>query len=237
MTRIFPAIDIMDGCCVRLTEGFEETKKQYELSPIDMARLYESKGAEYIHIVDLDAAFNKGDNYKVVKEIASNTSLKIEFGGGIRTTAQVEELLNLGVSQLIIGSMAVKNPDLVYRWINDFGANSIVIGADVRNGYIAINGWNDLSDLSLIEFINQYKNASAKKFLCTDISKDGKLEGSAIELYKELKVKFPELDFLASGGVTTLDEILELRSMSMYGIIVGKAIYEGGMDLDKLFKK
>ena len=235
MTRIFPAIDIMNGSCVRLTEGREDSKKKYELNPLEMAQLYESKGAEYLHIVDLDAAFNKGNNYNLIKEIVEKTSLKIELGGGIRTTSQAEQLLNLGVSQLIIGSMTVKDPDLVCEWITDFGADKIIVGADVRDGFIAINGWKDLSEISLDEFIETFQRASAKRFLCTDISKDGKLQGSAIDLYKELNEKFPKLDFIASGGVTTLDEINKLKAMNMYGIIVGKAIYEGGMDLDKLF--
>lgn len=235
MTHIFPAIDIINGSCVRLTEGAENTKKDYGISPLDMAKKYEDAGAEYLHIVDLDAAFGRGNNYGIVSEIVNQTSLKVELGGGIRTTDQAEETLNLGVSQIIIGSTAIKNPELVFRWIADFGSERIVIGADTLNGNIAINGWKDISNKSLSEFIKDYQEAYAQKFLCTDISKDGKLQGSAIELYKRLQNEFPKAQFLASGGVTTIEEINELRDMEMYGIIVGKAIYEGRIELDKLF--
>ncbi len=235
MTKIFPAIDIMNGHCVRLTEGLEESQKRYDSSPLEMAIRYEEYGAENVHIVDLDAAFNKGNNYDVVREIIECTSLNIEIGGGIRTTSQVDELLSLGVSQVIVGSTAVKKPDVVKNWIHTFGADSIVIGADTKDGKIAINGWKDVSDVSLVSFIQDYAVASAQKFLCTDISKDGKMQGSSRSLYKELQVSFPTLDFLASGGVSSLQEIKELKAMNMYGIIVGKAIYEGIIPLENLF--
>ena len=235
MTHIFPAIDIMNGSCVRLVEGQHDSQKDYGIKPIDMAMKYQDLGATHLHIVDLDAAFGKGNNYALVQEIVENTHLKIELGGGIRTTHQAKQILDLGVSQLIIGSTAVKNPDLVKQWISDFGTEQIVVGADSLNGRIAINGWEELSEITLDDFIIDYQRASATKFLCTDISKDGKLQGSAIDLYKRLQMKFPEVKFLASGGVTTLEEIEELKEMEMYGIIVGKAIYENAIDLEKLF--
>jgi phosphoribosylformimino-5-aminoimidazole carboxamide ribotide isomerase len=235
MSRIFPAIDIMNGLCVRLTEGREEAQTKYDVSPLEMAKRYEASGAKYLHIVDLDAALNKGNNYNLVKQIVKNTSLKIELGGGIRSTNQVDEILDLGVSQIIIGSTAVKNPNLVKEWIVDFGPQKIVIGADTKDGKIAINGWKELSALTLYEFISNFSEASAQKFLCTDITKDGKLQGSAVELYSDLQKWFPKLDFIASGGVSTLEEVNELRRMKMYGIIVGKAIYEGAINLEKLF--
>jgi phosphoribosylformimino-5-aminoimidazole carboxamide ribotide isomerase len=237
MTQIFPAIDIINGSCVRLTEGAEDSKKDYGISPLEMALQYEDAGAEYLHIVDLDAAFGNGNNYNIVSKIAQKTALKIQLGGGIRTTDQAEKIFNLGVSQIIIGSTAIKKPDLVCRWLEDFGPEKIVIGADTIEGRIAINGWKELSKKSLTDFITEFHRASAQKFLCTDISKDGKLGGSAIELYKKLKEEFPRAQFLASGGVTTLEEIEELKSMNIYGIIVGKAIYEGRIELSKLFQK
>jgi len=236
MTRIFPAIDIMNGSCVRLVEGQHNSRKDYGIKPLDMALKYQDLGAEYLHIVDLDAAFGEGNNYEVVEEITKKTNLKIELGGGIRTTDQAKQILDLGVSQLIIGSTAIKNPDLVKEWLNDFGSEKIVIGADSLDGRIAINGWKELSETTLDDFIADYQEASATTFLCTDISKDGKLAGSAIELYKRLQEKFPAAKFLASGGVTTLEEIKELVDMDMYGIIVGKAIYEARIDLKKLFE-
>ena len=235
MTQIFPAIDIMNGSCVRLVEGQHDSRKDYGIKPLEMAMKYQDLGAKNLHIVDLDAAFGKGNNYTQISEIVSKTTLNIELGGGIRTTDQAKQTLDLGVSQLIIGSAAVKNPDLVKKWISDFGAERIVVGADSLDGRIAINGWEKLSDVTLDEFIVDYQEASAVKFLCTDISKDGKLQGSAIDLYQRLQSDFPKAKFLASGGVTTLAEIEELVAMDMYGIIVGKAIYEGAIDLEKLF--
>lgn len=233
---ILPAIDIINGRCVRLTEGDPNRQKSYEVSPIMMAEIYEKAGATHLHIVDLDAALSQGNNIEAISEIITNTNLKIEIGGGIKSKSQVEKWLDLGAWRVIIGSAAVKNSAEVKSWIADFGSDKIVIGADTKDDQIMVQGWQATSKLKLEDFVDDYVKSGAQTFLCTDISKDGKLQGSAIQLYRKLMKDFPQTDFIASGGVSTLNEIGILQKMEVGGIIVGKAIFESAINLEKLFK-
>lgn len=232
---ILPAIDIINGQCVRLTEGDPEQQTSYKMSPVHRAETYKNHGATHVHIVDLDAALSQGNNISTIQEIINNTDLKVEIGGGIKTKAQVEQWLDLGAWRVIIGSAAVKNPREVKSWIQDFGADKIVIGADTKNDEIMVQGWQATSHIKLNDFIADYVGSGAQKFLCTDITKDGKLEGSSIELYRSLMKQFSTADFIASGGVSSLDEIRDLKQMKVESIIVGKAIFESAIDLNELF--
>ena len=234
MTKIYPAIDIINGACVRLTEGKEALQTNYHVSPLEMARLYQDAGAKYVHIVDLDAALGNGNNQDIIKEIIIETDLKIQLGGGIRSHKQIESLLQLGVERIIIGSHAVKQKAETKQWIKNFGSNTIVIGADVSQGQIVIDGWKHKTTESIIEFVQEYVGSGAQNFLCTDISKDGKLEGASKDLYVQLMTQFPKAGFLVSGGIHTLSEIQEYINMDMEGIIIGKAIYEGKMAIHEI---
>ena len=244
MTNIFPAIDIINVQCVRLTEGKPALKKVYEKTPLEMAKVFANSGAEYLHIVDLDSALNQGNNSAVIKEVIEESSLKIQVGGGIKTEKQIRELLDLGVKQVVIGSLAVKNKSLVGEWLQIFGLDKIVIAADIDNGNISINGWKNRSDETLFDFIKNYQDLVKEsipnaiqsiRFLCTDISKDGRLEGTAMDLYKEISTKIPDVSIIASGGITSLNEIQQIKDLGMYGMIIGKAIYENRISLSKIF--
>jgi phosphoribosylformimino-5-aminoimidazole carboxamide ribotide isomerase len=235
MIRILPAIDIIDGKCVRLTKGDYNTKKVYDTEPLEMAKQYEDCGIEQIHIVDLDGAKSAHPvNLKIVESIKNKTSVKVEFGGGIKTDQAISDCNNAGVDQFIIGSLAVKDPDKVKKWISHKGADRFVIGADVSEGHIAINGWQEASEVKLDAFIYDYKEAGAIYFLCTDISKDGMLQGSSKELYKELITNSPTIKLIASGGVTSLEEVEELHSIGCDAAIIGKAIYENRISLEEM---
>ena len=244
MTNIFAAIDIINGQCVRLTEGNPTLKNVYERTPLEMAKVFANSGAEWLHIVDLDSALNQGNNSETIKEIIEESSLKIQVGGGLKTEKQIRELLDLGVKQIVIGSMAVKNKALVGDWLQVFGLDKIVIAADIDNGNISINGWKDRSDESLFDFIKNYQDLVKEsvpnaiqqiRFLCTDIAKDGRLEGTAMDLYKEISAKVPDVSIIASGGITSLDEIQQIKDLGMYGMIIGKAIYENRISVSKIF--
>jgi phosphoribosylformimino-5-aminoimidazole carboxamide ribotide isomerase len=236
-TKIYPAIDIINGQCVRLTKGDYDSVKVYDSDPIEMSKRFEDAGAKYIHVVDLDAAKNpENNNRKLIAEIIQSTGLLVQTGGGIRQEADVIELLDIGADRLIIGSVAVTKRDEVYDWISNFGGNRIVIGADVKDRMIATHGWLKVSDEKISDFIESYMEYGASTFLCTDISRDGMLSGSSIDLYTELMQKFPDINLLASGGVTSIDEVETLKKMGMEGIIIGKAIYEGKIQVSDLFK-
>ncbi|HOY11981.1 MAG TPA: 1-(5-phosphoribosyl)-5-[(5-phosphoribosylamino)methylideneamino]imidazole-4-carboxamide isomerase [Saprospiraceae bacterium] len=235
MTQILPAIDMIGGRCVRLTKGDYDTEKVYHSSPVEMAKAFEDAGAKYIHLVDLDAAKGQGNNLQSIYDIAHQTSLAIEMGGGIRNRATLEQVFENGVSRAIIGSLAVKNPEEVFKWVQDFGTERIVIGTDVHNEYIATEGWYHTSDQHIDDFISAYMQAGATLFLCTDIAKDGMLQGLATDLYKRLMEKHPGIGLIASGGVAQLSDVEEVVEMGMYGVVVGKAIYEGKITLPALF--
>jgi len=233
--RILPAIDLIDGQCVRLTRGDYDTKKVYHKNPVEMAKQFEDAGMKNLHIVDLDGAKEQyPKNLKIVEEITNKTDLIIEFGGGVKSEEALKDVFQAGVDQVIVGSLAVKNPDRVQNWLSEFGSDRFVIGADVDGGKIAINGWQEKSDQGITAFISNYVNYGASYFLCTDISKDGMLEGSAINLYKEIISDFNEIKLIASGGVSTIDEIEILNSIGCDAVIVGKALYEGHIELSEL---
>jgi phosphoribosylformimino-5-aminoimidazole carboxamide ribotide isomerase len=233
--KIIPAIDIIEGKCVRLTQGDYARKKVYHEHPVDVAKSFEGAGIAYLHLVDLDGAkAGRVVNWKVAEAIASQTKLKLDFGGGIKTQEDVETLLGLGVNQVNIGSMAVKDPDTVKRWISDFGKDRIILSADVKNEMIAVNGWQENAAISIIKFLKDYVQHGIEYVTCTDISTDGMLTGPNFELYKKLLLNFPQLHLNASGGVSSMEDIRELRRIGVDGVIVGKAIYEGRIAVGEL---
>ncbi len=231
---IIPAIDIIDGKCVRLTQGDYAQKKVYNENPLEVAKEFEAAGLKRLHLVDLDGA-KSGHivNYKVLESIAKNTSLTIDFGGGVKTDEDIQLAFNSGAAQITGGSIAVKNPQIFESWIKKHG-DKIILGADVKDEKIATNGWLENSGIDLWEFLNDYVAKGVKYTVCTDISKDGALQGTATELYKKMILKFPSLHVIASGGVTTLQDLKDLKIAGCYGAIVGKAIYEGRIKLEEL---
>lgn len=206
--EIIPAIDIIDGKCVRLTEGDYAQKTIYNESPLEIAKSFADAGVKRLHLVDLDGAkAGKVTNWKVLESIASNTSLIIDFGGGIKTETDLKLVYESGASLATIGSLAVKDPDLFASWIAQYGADKFLLGADVKGEYIAIGGWLQVSEETIIQFIEKYIEKGIKQLFCTDISKDGKLEGPSLELYTKIVRQFPDLHFIASGGVSSMDDI------------------------------
>ncbi len=235
--KIIPAIDIIQGKCVRLTKGDYSTKKVYNENPLEVAKAFEAQGIKHLHLVDLDGAkSNSIVNGSVLESIAKNTNLSIDFGGGIKTIEQVKLAFSLGANQITVGSVAVKNPALVYDWIEEFGASNIILGADVNNRKIAVNGWQELTELELNNYIEGYLSKGIKSVICTDISKDGMLKGSSVGLYKELLTEFPGLQLIASGGVSSIQELDQLKRIGLNGVIIGKAIYENKITLKQLAK-
>lgn len=233
--KIIPAIDIIDGQCVRLAQGDYTQKKVYETDPVAVARTFEEAGLEYLHLVDLDGAKQgKVTNWKVVEAICTSTSLKVDFGGGIKTKTEIRQLLELGVKQVNLGSVAIKEPEKVSIWVDEFGADKIILSADVREERIAISGWTETSSLSIQDFISNYQKIGITYVTCTDISKDGMLTGPNVELYAKLLTQFPSLKLIASGGVSSLDDLKQLKAAGLFGAIVGKAIYEGRVSLTEL---
>lgn len=237
--RIIPAIDIIDGKCVRLTKGDYNTKKIYNENPLEVAKEFEAAGIQYLHVVDLDGAkASQIINYKVLEEIASKTNLKIDFGGGLKSDKDLEIAFNSGASQITGGSIAVKNPTIFESWIAKFGAEKIILGADfypdTKGGKIATNGWQVESDLVLIPFIQLYQTKGIHYVICTDISKDGMLQGPSFEIYQEILSETANLKLIASGGISTFDEIPKLAAIGCEGVIIGKAIYENKISLKQL---
>jgi len=233
--KIIPAIDIINGKCVRLTKGDYSTKKIYNENPLEVAKSFESIGIKYLHLVDLDGAkSNTIINGKVLEKIATKTSLRIDFGGGIKTIESAKMAFELGAKQITVGSVAANNPKMVYEWIQKFGADKIILGADVSNGKIAINGWQEIANLKLNSYIKSYLAKGIQTVICTDISKDGMLKGSSKELYQQLLSIFPKLKLIASGGVTSLQELDKLKKTGLDGAIIGKAIYENRITLKQL---
>lgn len=226
--QIIPAIDIIDGKCVRLTEGDYSQKKIYNEHPLEVAKQFEDVGLSRLHLVDLDGA-KEGSvkNWKVLETIAGKTSLIIDFGGGIKKENDVEIVFNSGAALATVGSIAVKDETEFVKWLLIFGADKFLLGADVKEEKIAINGWQKKTDIGIYDFIEKYINNGVKQIFCTDVSKDGKLEGPAIELYKNIIQKFPELYFIASGGVSSIKDLVDLELIGCKAAIIGKAIYEG----------
>jgi phosphoribosylformimino-5-aminoimidazole carboxamide ribotide isomerase len=234
---IIPAIDIIDGKCVRLTQGDYNQKKEYNNNPLEVAKSFEDAGIKKLHLVDLDGAKQKKIvNYKVLENIAQNTDLQIDFGGGVQSDEDIELAFNCGASQVTGGSIAVKNPSLFENWFKKYGSEKIILGADVRNNMIAISGWEEKTELEIFNFLAGHLNKGIQYVICTDVSKDGLLNGTSTELYKEIQQKFPKLKLIASGGVSNIEDLKELKNIGVYGAIVGKAIYEGRISLQELSK-
>lgn len=239
--RIIPAIDIIDGKCVRLTKGDYETKKIYNENPLEVAKQFEASGIEYLHLVDLDGAKAKHIvNYRVLEQIASKTKLKIDFGGGLKSNEDLHIAFNSGAKQITGGSIAISNPDIFEGWLAKYGRAKIMLGADSKEGNIAINGWQKTSNRAVIPFIQGYQKKRIQYVVCTDISKDGMLDGPSIDLYKtilkECSNSSPDqsIKLIASGGVTTIDDVENLERIGCEGIIIGKALYENRINLKQL---
>ncbi len=227
MIELIPAIDIIDGKCVRLTQGQYNSSKVYADDPLDMAHRFADSGCKRLHLVDLDGAKSQHIvNYRVLERIATQTGLTIDFGGGIKTTADAEIAFNSGAAMITGGSIAVKNPDLFLYWVEKYGSDKIILGADARNGKIAVQGWTDSSDLDVIKFVDSYHNKGVSQVISTDISQDGTLQGPSIELYRQL-LQIEGLYVIASGGVGEMSHIEKLDRAGVPAVIVGKAIYEG----------
>jgi phosphoribosylformimino-5-aminoimidazole carboxamide ribotide isomerase len=237
MIELIPAIDIIDGKCVRLTKGDYNNKKIYNENPLTVAQDFEKQGFRRLHIVDLDGAkSNHIVNVDVLRRITSETNLIVDFGGGIKTDNDIELAFQNGASMVTIGSIAVTQPELFVSWIDKYGPERIILGADVRNGKISINGWKEDSTEELLPFLKYYIDKGINKVLCTDISKDGMLQGTAIELYKNVMKEYPSLQLIASGGVSCLSDIIELEKNGIPAVVFGKAIYEGKINLNELWE-
>jgi len=237
MIEIIPAIDIIDGKCVRLTQGDYDTKKVYNEDPVEVAKMFEAAGVRRLHTVDLDGAKSQHViNHKTIQKIAEHTSLVIDFGGGIKTDEDIDIAFESGASMVTVGSIAVKNPELFTSWVEKYGAEKIILGADVKNGLISINGWKEEGDNKLMPFLQGYTEKGIKNVLCTDISKDGMLQGPAIELYKEIMAEFPQMHLIASGGVSGIEDIEALDRAGIPAVVFGKAIYEGKIKMEELAK-
>jgi len=233
--RIIPAIDIIEGKCVRLTKGDYSTKKVYSENPVEVAKEFEAAGIQYLHVVDLDGAKAKHIvNYKVLEQISSKTNLKIDFGGGLKSNEDLHIAFNSGAKQITGGSIAVKNPEIFEGWIAKYGGVKIILGADCNNEKIAVSGWQEESDMEVIPFIQSYKNKGVKYVICTDIAKDGMLEGPSFDLYKRILNASKDIKLIASGGVTSIDDINALEDLGCEGVIIGKALYEGHIRLRDL---
>lgn len=232
--RIIPAIDIIDGKCVRLTKGDYGTKKVYNENPVEVAKAFEDNGVQFLHLVDLDGAkSSRIVNYNVLEKIASRTSLNIDFGGGLKSDKDVSIAFESGAKQITGGSIAVKQPVIFEGWIEHYGMDKIILGADCKNRKIATQGWLDTSELDVVEFIQNYQTKGIQQVICTDISKDGMLQGPSIELYTEIMAN-SSVQLIASGGVSSLDDLIQLKEIGCEGAIVGKAIYEGNITLKQL---
>ncbi len=235
--EIIPAIDIIDGKCVRLTQGDYAQKKVYSKHPLEVARQFEDAGLHRLHLVDLDGARLKAvKNWKVLEVLAARTSLQIDFGGGIATEKDVQIVFDSGAALATVGSIAVKNEYEFVKWLLIFGAHRFMLGADVKDQQIVIHGWTETTQLSVFDFIKKYMEKGVQQVFCTDVSKDGKLEGPSLELYRQIRERFPNLHFIASGGVSSVDDLQALEAIGCSGAIVGKAIYENRVSLADLKK-
>ena len=235
MIELIPAIDIIDGKCVRLSQGDYNTQKVYNESPLEVAKEFEANGIRRLLVVDLDGAKSSHIvNYKVLDQLAGHTSLTIDFGGGIKTDEDLTIAFEYGAQMVTLGSIAVKNPDLFKSWLHKFGAEKIILGADVKDNRISVNGWKEESQQELLPFLDGYTQEGIRKVLCTDISRDGMLQGPSIDLYKQIMAQFPDMHLIASGGVSGLDDIIRLDEAGIPAVVFGKALYEGRITLKDL---
>ncbi len=233
--RIIPAIDIIEGKCVRLSKGDYDTKKVYNEDPLEVAKSFEDAGLSYLHLVDLDGAKAKHIvNWKVLEKLATRTSLTIDFGGGVKSDEDLRISFESGASQITGGSIAVKEPVLFTSWITKYGSEKIILGADAMDGKIAVTGWQEDTDQEVQSFIEEYVEKGIEYVISTDISKDGMLAGPSFELYQSIINKLPNVKLIASGGVSNLDDLIRLKEDGLEGAIVGKAIYEGFIRLEDL---
>lgn len=233
--RIIPAIDIIDGNCVRLTQGDFKKMKVYREDPVQVALEFQNADLEYLHLVDLDGA-KKGKvvNWKVIEEIQEKTVLNVDFGGGVKTDEEVERLIGLGISQINIGSLAVKEPEKFIEWLKKYGGENFVLSADIKNEDVLINGWLESTGLRLFDLVDRFVKEGLEYLACTDINTDGMLKGPNFDLYKKIKTRFKGLKVIASGGVSSINDLVELKKIKVHGVIVGKAIYEGRIKLEEL---
>lgn len=233
--KIIPAIDIIDGKCVRLSQGDYSSQKVYNEDPLEVAKQFEDHGIKYLHVVDLDGARQQQVvNYKVLEQLATHTQLHIDFGGGIKSAESLKIAFNSGAQQVTLGSIAAKDRELTLSWLLAYGPEKLILGADTKAGKIAVNGWQETSTLPLDQFIGDYLQAGFTTAICTDVSKDGMLQGPATALYRDLLQQYNNLQLIASGGVSSVKDLEELSELNMYGVIIGKAIYEQHISLKQL---
>lgn len=233
--KIIPAIDLIDGKCVRLSQGDYDTKKVYNEKPLEVAKQFENIGISNLHLVDLDGAKARHIvNHHVLKSIVDNTDLAIDFGGGIKSNQDIELAFTSGAKQVTAGTVAVKNKSLFMSWLEKYTAQKLILGADVKDGNIAIQGWQSKTEVTIWAFLDYYTKLGIEYVICTDISKDGMLSGSSMELYADILQKYPKMKLIASGGVASIEELETLSDMGLYGAIVGKAIYENQITLEDL---
>lgn len=233
--RIIPAIDIIDGKCVRLTQGDYAQKTVYNEDPLEVAKEFEGAGIKYLHLVDLDGAKAKHIvNYKVLERLASQTGLQIDFGGGIKSNADIETAFECGANQVTGGSIAAQDKELFLSWLKQYGAQKIILGADAKDGKIAVSGWQEATKLEVIDFIAGYQGQGIEYVICTDIAKDGMLQGPSYNLYKAILERCSNLRLIASGGVSSIDDVKKLKELGMEGCIIGKALYENKISLKEL---
>lgn len=232
--RLIPAIDIIEGQCVRLTKGDYNTKKTYNENPLEVAKAFEDNGIEYLHLVDLDGAKSHHIvNYKVLETICTKTNLKVDFGGGLKSDADLKIAFESGANQVTVGSVAVRQPNLFKNWLNQYGSNKIILGADCKNRKIATAGWLETSDLDVVDFIKHYEQKGTSYVICTDISKDGMLQGPSNALYREI-INETKVKLIASGGVSNVHDLVQLKALGCEGAIIGKAFYEGTISLTQI---
>jgi phosphoribosylformimino-5-aminoimidazole carboxamide ribotide isomerase len=233
--RIIPAIDIIDGKCVRLTKGDYATQKTYNENPLEVAKAFEDSGISYLHLVDLDGAKAKNIvNHKILESLATHTRLKIDFGGGLKSNEDLRIAFECGARQITGGSIVVKQPEVFLEWIGQYGSEKIILGADVKDDKIAVSGWTETSHEPIVPFIKKYQNEGITHVICTDISKDGMLQGPSFGLYKSLLTECNPINLIASGGISTIEELPQLEEMGCDGVIIGKAIYENKISLKSL---
>jgi phosphoribosylformimino-5-aminoimidazole carboxamide ribotide isomerase len=234
--KIIPAIDILNSKCVRLSKGDYASQKIYNHNPLEVAKEFETHGMQYLHLVDLDGAKSKHMvNYKILEAIAKHTALKVDVGGGIKSTADVERAFDSGASQVTVGSIAVDNPALFIEWLQKYGPDKIMLGADAHYRKIATHGWTQVADMDIVAFIHYFEQKGIQYVVCTDIEKDGMMSGPALHLYKELMTK-TTIQLIASGGVSSIQDVYDLKAIACHGAIIGKAIYEGAISLQELSK-
>ena len=233
--KIIPAIDLIDGKCVRLTQGDYQQKKEYSSNPVEVAQRFEEHGIQRLHLVDLDGAKQKQVvNLNVLEQIASQTQLAVDFGGGVQSDDDLQRVLDAGAQQVTGGSIAVKRPEVFTNWLTRYGADKIILGADARDRHVAISGWQEQVTTDVVDFIADYQQKGVRYVICTDVAKDGLLQGPSFALYDEIRKEIPSVQLIASGGITTVDDLRQLQQLGVYGAIIGKALYEGNLTLSDL---